>query len=263
MSAKMIVTDLDGTLLRTDKTISERTKSILRQCRKAGIKVVHATGRGKSAEKLAPSELFDGRITINGAIAKIGEMVIYRQLIPYTTAGAILMACNERGMKITSEHGGVQYSNFDVSEEWADITNFEIVDFSKHEIDAEKIYTLNPSLEDKAFIEQLLPDDLYFVVTNDVNGFLGQIMHKNATKAKAVAVLAQYWNIPESEIVSFGDDYNDLDMLKFSGIGVAMENAVDEVKAIADYICLSNDEDGMSEWIRSHVDIAACKQAVI
>jgi len=65
-SIKMIVTDLDGTLLRTDKTISERTKDVLRQCRKCGIKVVYATGRGGSAEQRAPSELFDGRISMNG-----------------------------------------------------------------------------------------------------------------------------------------------------------------------------------------------------
>ena len=117
----------------------------------------------------------------------------------------------------------------------------------------EKIYTPNPSQEDRSFIETLLPDNLYFVVTADGTGFLGQIMHKDATKAKAVAELAQYWNISKSDVVAFGDDYNDLDMLSFSGISVAMGNAVDELKIVADFICLGNDEDGLAKWIEEHV----------
>jgi predicted mannosyl-3-phosphoglycerate phosphatase (HAD superfamily) len=64
MPIKLIVTDLDGTLLRTDKTISDRTKSILSKCRESGIAVIYATGRGGSAEQVAPAELFDGRIRL-------------------------------------------------------------------------------------------------------------------------------------------------------------------------------------------------------
>jgi len=249
----MIVTDLDGTLLRTDKTISERTRTVLKRCREKGIKVVYATGRGGTAERLAPSEYFDGRITMNGAIAKVDDTVIYESLIPYKTARPLLTACSKRGMKITSEISGMHYSNFVVSGLWSNITNFEIVDFTQHEKDAEKIYTPNPTPEDKLLIEKLLPDDLYFVVTADVSGFLGQIMHRDATKAKATAALALYWNISKKEIIAFGDDHNDIDMLKYSGVGVAMGNAVDKVKEAADFICLSNDDDGLAEWITLNV----------
>jgi len=61
MVIKMVVFDLDGTLLRTDKTISERTESTLRLCQDKGIKTVHATGRGSSADIIVPSELFNGK----------------------------------------------------------------------------------------------------------------------------------------------------------------------------------------------------------
>jgi len=253
MSIRMIITDLDGTLLRSDKTISNRTKNTLSQCRKSGIMVVYATGRGGSAEQVAPTELFDGRITMNGAIAKSGTTIVHDCLIPYQTARPLLIACDKRRMKTTSEISGMHYSNFNVSELWSYITNYRLVDFSRHDMDAEKLYTPNPTPEDKLFIEQILPAELYFVVTGDINGFLGQIMHIGATKAKAVSALANYWDISLSEIVAFGDDYNDIEMLQECGVGVAVENAINEVKAVADSICDANDNDGIAKWLEERV----------
>ena len=250
----MIVADLDGTLLRTDKTISDYTKNVLNQCRKSGIKVIYATGRGGSAEQVAPAELFDGRITMNGAIARIGDTIIHDCLIPYQIARPLLIACDKHGMKITSETSRMHYANFDVSELWPYITNYQIVDFAQHDKDAEKLYTPNPSLEDKLFIERILPSELYFVETADINGFLGQIMHKDAIKAKAIYALANHWGIAQSEIVAFGDDLNDIDMLSSVGIGVAIGNAHTEVKSRAASVCLSNGADGLAEWIVSNID---------
>ena len=253
MNVKMIVTDLDGTLLRTDKTMSEHTKNALNQFRQVGIKLVYATGRGGSADQVASAERFDGKITMNGAIAKSGDAIIYDCLIPFKIARPLLTACDERGMKITSEISGMHYSNFNVTELWSYITDYQIVDFAQHDKDAAKLYIPNPSQEDKLFIKRFLPSELYFVETADINGFLGQIMHKEASKAKAITVLAQYWGISLSEIVAFGDDYNDIDMLRECGIGVAMGNALDEVKAGVDYICDTNDNDGVAKWLEENV----------
>jgi len=289
----MIVTDLDGTLLRTDKTISSRTQEVLQKCREAGIKVVYATGRGGSADRVAHAELFDGRITMNGAVAKMGVTnqdnitvakmngtakqastvttskgndiaaintttkathgETYKCLIPYKTARPILVACDMRGIKITSEVGGMHYSNFAVSDFWPQLTNFEITDFSRHALDAEKIYSPNPNAEESAFIRQLLPTELYSVATSDITGVLLQVMHKDATKWKTVLKLANRWGIQPSEIVAFGDDLNDLDMLENAGIGVAMHNALDEVKAVCNTVCGSNNEDGLAGWITNNV----------
>ena len=60
-------------------------------------------------------------------------------------------------------------------------------------------------------------------------------------------------SIAEPEIVAFGDDYNDVDMLAGSGIGVAMGNAVGKAKTVADYVCLSNAEDGIAKWLEANV----------
>jgi len=249
----MIVTDLDGTLLKTDKTISDYTKSILEKCKQSGIKLVYATGRGSSAETLASSVLFDGKVMVNGAIAKVGNELVYKCVIPYQVAQPILIACDKRGMQVASELGSMHYSNFVVAGKWAHIFNYKIVDLSHHELDAEKIYSPDTTPSDVQFIEQLLPDNLYAVKNMDESGLLVSIMHKDATKSKAVAELASIWGILPENIVAFGDEENDIDLLQYAGTGIAVDNALDVVKQVATYVCRSNDEDGIARWLEENV----------
>jgi len=103
------------------------------------------------------------------------------------------------------------------------------------------------------FIKKQLPKELYSVVSFDITGALLQVMHKDATKSRAVSELARLWGIKQSEVVTFGDDFNDIDMLEYAGIGVAVGNAIDEVKAVSKYICQTNDEDGVAWWINENI----------
>jgi len=247
---KLLVFDLDGTLLKTDKTVSEFTLNTLGRCRQSGIKLAYATGRGESDVPDLPAELFDASIVMSGAIASIGDELVYSRLIPYDVARPLLLACDRRGIHIASQTKNMHYSNFNVSEVWERISNFKVVDFSLHEIDAEKLYAVVRSGEDAAFIEKNLPRELYMTVS--VDG-LGMIMHRDATKSKAVSALAEKWKLSPCEIAAFGDDLIDIDMLKYAGIGVAMENALPMVKAAADAICPGNNEDGVAKWIQSNL----------
>jgi hydroxymethylpyrimidine pyrophosphatase-like HAD family hydrolase len=81
-----------------------------------------------------------------------------------------------------------------------------------------------------------------------------QIKSKEASKKNALmAVIAELGILPE-EVVVFGDDYNDIDMLSLPGVvSVAISNAIPEVKAVANYICGSNDEDGVARWLEENV----------
>jgi len=243
---KMLVFDLDGTLLRDDKTISDYTKSVLCRCREAGIKVAYATGRGGSASVVAPSEHFDARITQNGGIVTIGDTVVRKCHIPYQSARPLLLACDRQGLKTSTAVSGMHYTNFVAPDHWPEVKNYAIADFARHELDAEALHIIIESPDDVAFIEEHMPAELYMTVTRDA---LGMIMHQDATKSRAVAELARIWGINQSEIAAFGDDANDIDMLKYAGVGVAMGNALDEVKAAADCICGGNDEDGAAVWI--------------
>jgi len=252
MNIKMIVVDLDGTLLRTDKTISERTQATLRKCREAGIKVVYATARGGSAEHVAPAELFDGKITMSGAVAKIGNEVVFKCLIPHQIARPILVACAKRGLCITAETGKTYYTSFIVPGN-APIhkTDCRITNFKQYDVDAEKIYAMYTTVYDRTFVKNLLPKELQLTAFRD-DGFC-TISHIHATKSNAVSKLARLWNISPAETVAFGDDLVDIDLLTYAGAGIAMANALDEVKAAANIICLSNGEDGVAHWLENNV----------
>ena len=104
---------------------------------------------------------------MNGALALMDDSILYRCLIPFQVARPLLVACNERGLKITSEISGMHYSNFVVSDLWSNITNFEITDFTKHCLDAEKLYTRTENEDDLRFIEDNLPESLYLSVSRD------------------------------------------------------------------------------------------------
>ena len=101
MKIKMIVTDLDGTLLREDKTVSERTKDALHCCRESGIRIIFATGRGESASQVVPTGLFDGSIFNNGALAVAGNDVVYSRFLVPEIIEPLLAVCVEFGL----EHG--------------------------------------------------------------------------------------------------------------------------------------------------------------
>ena len=248
MKIAMIVIDLDDTLLRRDKTVSDYTKDVLRRCREIGIKLVIATGRGHPGE-VSPTELFDAVIANNGANIIAGGIEI-RKCIPYMEARPLLVACDKHGLRLTSQFGGIHYANFDISQVWPQIKDYEIVDFASHALDSEKICVEGVTPEDAAFIEQNLTANMYLKVARDG---LGMVMRRDATKSAAVAELAGRWKISNLEIAAFGDDLNDIDMLKYVGIGIAMDNALDEVKAAAGCICGDCDNDGVARWLEENV----------
>jgi hypothetical protein len=77
-------------------------------------------------------------------------------------------------------------------------------------------------------------------------------MAQHVQKSSAINLLMQYYNAKKEEIIAVGDNYNDMDMLQFAGLGVAMGNSPDDVKAAADIITLSNDQDGLKEVIEKY-----------
>ena len=252
MSIKMIVTDLDGTLLCEDKIISERTLSALECCRKNGIKVVYATGRGASTATIVPHEVFDGYAHVNGAKAYIGDKLVYNKPFSADDVRDMLVAIQKSGFDVVAESGHFHYSNFDIAEKYPEWNiPVEVVEFDKFDADdLEKLYVPIEIPEVEEIIRTHLADHLYVCITSD--GF-AMVMNKDATKSKATASLAEHWGIKQEEIVGFGDDTNDIDLLQWCGIGVAMGNAIDEVKAAADQVCDTNENDGIAKWLENNV----------
>ena len=80
--------------------------------------------------------------------------------------------------------------------------------------------------------------------------FFIEVMAQGIDKAASLRMLIEQLGIKQEEVISFGDGYNDLSLIEFAGMGVAMANAVDEVKQRANYITLSNDEEGIYECLK-------------
>jgi len=250
MSIRMVAVDLDDTLFRDDRTISERTYRALKKCREKRIKVVYATARGKSAETLVSPGMLDGYARMSGAVAYAGETLVYSKLISTVEARDLLLAADNAGISISAELNGWHYTNFDLSKVWETLDHFEITDFKTLDVEAEKIYALTKTKPEVDLLKSFLPKKASIISTR--YNFT-MILHEEASKYNAVVALADYWGIKNAEIVAFGDDVIDMGMLKNCGIGVAMANATDEVKSVADYVCDTNENDGVAKWIEENV----------
>jgi len=197
-----------------------------------------------------PLEFFDGCVWMNGATAKAGNILVYQKLLPIEQVRGLLLAADSAGLRIVAESDDWHYGNFSVSEEWPFLKQSKVVDFNELDIVIEKVYAIVNTPEDVKVIERHLPEDTYAYFSRD--GF-GMVMHKEAVKSKAVTALADHWGVMREDIVAFGDDVNDIELLKFCGIGIAMGNALDETKAVADQSCDTNDNDGLAKWLEEHV----------
>ena len=268
MNIKMIVTDLDGTLLRRDKTISDYTASVFRRCRDRGMKIVFATARPVRAVAnwLKLDIIFDACIYHNGAVVKIGDELFRETGIGCDVYGKLIDSVKQlkqikqfkqfsqfsqfNDIKIAVEINDVLYANFDAATIWPGV-EYEISDLcGLPELPADKIIFITADMAEINEIERLLDDNLYWDISE--NEVL-MVMHKNARKRNAVADLATYFGISLAETAAFGDDYNDIEMLRACGVGVSVANAIDEAKDAADFICGANEDDGVAKWIEAHM----------
>ena len=261
---KLIVTDLDGTLLRRDKTISDYTAKVFAQCRERGIKIAFATARPPfSVNELPASDIIspDACTYHNGVIVAVGDEIIGHYPIPYSAAESIVKRAEQQfpDIRIFVEAGDFTYANF--TEAWWKGRKL-YSDFTKMPCNTvDKIAFCTPKWDTPiepdtvAGLTALLSNDLHFTMTVMLTegGQFMPVASKRADKSIAVAEIAAHFDIKMSDVVAFGDDINDLEMLRVCGVGVAMDNAVAAIKETADCICESNDEDGVSKWISKNV----------
>ncbi len=113
---KMVITDLDGTLFKTDKPISRYTIETMQKVRNMGIKVIYATARGDSTKLLVPHEIFDGYVLLNGAKAYTNNKLVYNREIPADIYMPFLKKLSNKNLKVAAEINGIHYSNYNVKE---------------------------------------------------------------------------------------------------------------------------------------------------
>ena len=255
MNIRAMVFDLDRTLLRSDKTISEYTRSVLKRCRDKGIVSVIATARppraiGVYEEMIRP----DASVTMNGASLRMNGRQIRSVSMDAQTARKLIAEIDRRlpGCSWSLEAESGLYANFDTSALWG---NPPAPIVSVDTVPQERAYKVLAGLRDAGdaeILRSMLPEDTYLEIAE---GTLGMVIHRQATKMQGVLAALKELGVKSADTAAFGDDLADIEMLKACGCGVAVANALDEVKAAADYIAASNDEDGVAGWLEKYVEL--------
>jgi len=253
MPIKLIVTDLDNTLLRRDKTISDYTVSVFERLQEREVLLAFATARPKRAVyqyiDILDKLIFDAMIFHNGAVVSCGDDTVNFGIAPEIT-GKLACEFNRLGLSVGIEIEDRNYANYDPAAEWQGM-QYVLTDFSNlPEKSADKIIIRKPSASDIARIQEIIPNGLYLEINE---GILGLIMSRKATKQHAIIFLTEKYKILLSDVVAFGDDLNDIEMLRECGVGVAVANALDEVKSVADCVCGDCDNDGVARWIEENM----------
>lgn len=263
---RLLALDLDGTLLTPQHIITQRTYDALHKAVAAGMKLVVATGQTLDVLRVVCADLpLSGpQIIYNGAIiADINSSaILYEQLVPEEHILPTLDTMRNFGLhRVYHTHQRV-YADRDTpnARNWYRPPVPPAVEVD----DVASLYP-QPCIklvgvgepatlrEKRRALEHLLADELY--VTQASRELL-EFLHPAVSKGHALSLIAQMLHIAPEEVVAIGDNHNDIGMLRFAGLGIAMGNAHDEVKAAADYVTLRNTEDGVAvaleEKILSH-----------
>ncbi len=273
MDIKLIALDLDGTTLRKGSILSDETKAALEEAIRKGVHVVIATGRTYASlpESIFEIEGLEYVITSNGA--HITELIsgetIYSNCAESDAIEKVrelLVANKQFPIEVfTDGHAYIDEIVYnDVKANGSDYMDANYIirtrnpvpcvyDFMLEHKDAiENINIHFRQFDDKARFKEVLNGYGGITVTSSMPHNI-EIGGKTTSKATAIENLCQILNITPKHVMAVGDSPNDMAMIEASGLGIAMGNALDEVKAIADYVSLSNNEDGVAHAVRKFV----------
>lgn len=263
MSKKVLVLDIDGTLTNSKKEITSATKEAIQDVMKRGHKVILASGRPTAGMRRYEQELeldkYGGYLlSFNGARVidcRTGE-IVYQRLLPLTLLPGLYGFAKRNSCGLVTYLGEQVISAFPVDKyvetearinglPVRTVENFiEFVDFDINKClmtaDAEKAAVLTEELREKyGKTASIFRSEPYFM----------EIMPENVDKATSLDRTLMSIGMKREDAVCCGDGFNDISMIRYAGVGVAMGNAQDAVKEAADYITATNDEDGLVQVI--------------
>lgn len=259
---KLIALDMDGTLLNGEKKISEGNFKKIQEAKNNGKKVVIATGRPLLGIKKFLKELDlmsdeDYVIAFNGALVQsvgngrvISKTTLslneYKEL--YTLSqklGVHIHALTEKSVMtpVNNKYTGIE----------ASINNIPIVELPVSEVNENETIVKVMMIDDPALLDEIIPQipdaiKAKYTIVRSAPYFL-EFLDKSVNKGVGVDAVAKELGLVAEQVICVGDAGNDIDMLKYAGLGVAMENAFDEVKEVAEYVTKSNEEDGVAHVI--------------
>lgn len=263
---KLIAIDLDGTLLSDDKTISEKNKIALAKAKAKGVKVVICTGRPLAAIQNYLTELnlldaTDYSVTFNGGLVQTntGEILGKTTLdLAEVKDLAALFVELDLPLDILSDDTSLQVetaSRKSVYQEINKLVKFETVALS--DLTEERLYNKAVAAVEEEFLDQQIakiPTEYYarYEIFKS-RPILLEFMPQGVNKAFGLKILGAALQIDASEMMTLGDEANDLSMIEYAGLGVAMGNATTEIKDHAQFITGTNQDSGVAEAVEKFV----------
>ncbi len=267
MNYKLLALDLDDTLLNEEFKISSRNKKALKEAASRGIGITIATGRMFRSSLPFARELGIELplITYHGALVKeaSGEQKVFRQVaVPYDLAVEILRYGEAENyhfniylddkLYVKEENENTRYYQWIASIPLETVGELAVF-LEQVQKEPTKLTVINREgrLEELQKILQgkyahelsILQSRPYFL----------EITHRDATKGQALKFLAERENLSAGQVIAIGDSYNDIDMLQYAGMGVAMGNAPAAVQRAADIVARANTEDGVALFLEKYI----------
>lgn len=260
---KLIAIDIDDTLINDNKEVLPSTQKALEQAVAKDVVVTLATGRAYASAKNVARQtgLNVPIITYQGALIKnlLDEKVLFERFVPADAARKLFDYCIEHDLHVQTYIDDKLYAR----EENQKLIDYCALNGTPYYIEPDFIKLVNQPtpkmliIDDPAYLDEISPilrellgDQVH--ITKSKPHFL-EIMHHEGTKGHALTFLANHFNVDLSETIAIGDSWNDHEMLEVAGLGVAMGNSIEALKEIADYITLSNNEDGIKHVIEKFV----------
>lgn len=275
---KMLVSDMDYTLLNKEKKISERNREAIRRAIEKGVHMIVATGRIYTSAKVYAKLLGVSTpiIASNGAIIREAafnspedtERTIYMNILRAEAVLDMIKLSHKYGLvchfftedTIYAERMAsisLRYTEWNKYLGKEDQVKIRIVDDMEKAFMQDKIEILKAVVvdEDSAKIQGLRKDieatGIVSVSQSMKNNL--EVMNRGVTKGNAVKRLAEMLGIDREEIIAIGDNENDISMIEYAGLGIAMANAEESLKNAADYITGDYQEDGVAEAIEKFI----------
>lgn len=274
MEYKMIAMDMDGTLLTTDKVVSAKSKEVLKHAADMGIKLVVCTGRIFTSAWIY-ADLIGTEAPIiasNGAYVreKDRDEVIYMKTLPKEDIYKVVEIVKHYGFYPHLFSSDTIFTEKIIfTSKLYDKQNQSLPQDKKVKIvvtdDLEKTIEENHKIILKVVVVSEMDEieelrKLRNEIANEIDASIMssaenniEVMSKGISKGNAVRILGDIYGISPEETICIGDNENDISMIEYAGVGVAMENATDDLKAAADYVTDTNDNDGVAKAIEKIV----------
>ncbi|MDF2609270.1 MAG: yidA [Lachnospiraceae bacterium] len=263
MAYEILVLDIDGTLTNSKKEISPRTLEAILNVQERGHKVVLASGRPTPgviplAQKIKLHEYGGYILSFNGGKitnCKTNE-VIYQKVLPHHMIPQIYEAALANSVGLLTYEGDTAIAGTEIDDYMKLETKINGIPLKKVEnfpsyitFDVIKCLMTGPA-EHLKDVEQIMKSKFRELNIFRSEPFFLEIMPQNIDKAYSLSLLLDHLGLSKEQMISCGDGFNDLSMIQYAGMGVAMANAQTVVKEAADFITLSNDEDGIAHVIK-------------